>query len=262
MQSCLMSATSPLARGLRWRSPRWGRPPRIIPARAGFTTSSAQTARYDRDHPRSRGVYTSTSVVSSGITGSSPLARGLRSRERCRGARPRDHPRSRGVYSTRRSPSSSPTGSSPLARGLPHAAAAADAEGGSSPLARGLHRPGARMRGGRRIIPARAGFTTRSPRPGGPTWDHPRSRGVYSPTWASTCTGWGSSPLARGLRVASAVRASTWTDHPRSRGVYLLDSADRIIGPGSSPLARGLRGAEVGAPAALRIIPARAGFTR
>ena len=74
-----------------------------------------------------------------------------------------DHPRSRGVYSCR-------TG-------------ALMTMGGSSPLARGLLRgPLAYMRG-KRIIPARAGFTvclTLFPKS---SEDHPRSRGVY---WAST----------------------------------------------------------------------------
>ena len=49
--------SSPLARGLR----RARRPPcsgsRIIPARAGFTSSSKTASLLDRDHPRSRGVY-------------------------------------------------------------------------------------------------------------------------------------------------------------------------------------------------------------
>ena len=50
------------------------------------------------------------------------------------------------------------------------------------------------------IIPARAGFTARSPLTG-LTWrDHPRSRGVYLAGPQRIPMAQGSSPLARGLR--------------------------------------------------------------
>ena len=132
------------------------------------------------DHPRSRGVYRLCVRSTAWIMGSSPLARGLRSRRPGGCSRGRiiparagftyqwvealtlgsDHPRSRGVYLTR-----SPIGSGTL---------------GSSPLARGLRapRPGWRVTGG--IIPARAGFTQGPPGPRRRAQDHPRSRGVYT----------------------------------------------------------------------------------
>ena len=134
---------------------------------------------------------------------------------------------------------------------------------------------------GRRIIPARAGFTaTRTLRP----WahrDHPRSRGVYRPTsWDAGCRP-GSSPLARGLptnpkgdtmyeRIIPARAGFTPRgrpprrgpgDHPRSRGVYPCQRSGRGSRGGSSPLARGLPRAIRAAARTLRIIPARAGFT-
>ena len=173
---------------------------RIIPARAGFTPRGWRRRAGSRDHPRSRGVYPTSLRRPASPAGSSPLARGLRrvrraSRTRRRiiparagftrrriWLRPRawDHPRSRGVYSLTSSLTPSRTGSSPLARGL-HCA----------PL---------RRRPGRRIIPARAGFTrisSRSP----PSWrDHPRSRGVYICSRSSASILIGSSPLARGLQ--------------------------------------------------------------
>ena len=133
---------------------------------------------------------------------------------------------------------------------------------GSSPLARGLLvswfqsyvQPG--------IIPARAGFTRRSARPGSPSWDHPRSRGVYRPARRSRRTRTGSSPLARGLPHTTWARwdvigiiparagftpgpgdrAADGEDHPRSRGVY---GARRRPEPDHGG-----------------IIPARAGFTQ
>ena len=91
----------------------------------------------------------------------------------------------------------------------------------------------------------------------------------------------GSSPLARGLpapirtwRYSSRIipaRAgfTSWddprmlpgSDHPRSRGVYWVGMPDTVDLRGSSPLARGLLAVLFGNRHAVRIIPARAGFT-
>ena len=92
----------------------------------------------------------------------------------------------------------------------------------------------------------------------------------------------GSSPLARGLlesaesteddiriiparagftEASHGVGAPT-ADHPRSRGVYQESCAPSRTGGGSSPLARGLPAALTDQEITLRIIPARAGFTR
>ena len=171
--------SSPLARGLRRCAARRGRPWGIIPARAGFTRARRAGGRSWGDHPRSRGVYLGTPSASSRRMGSSPLARGLRTPPAGRSghggiiparagftgsrvafvARPGDHPRSRGVYPRRPATRSRREGSSPLARGLPH------------------RRRGQRQ--GRRIIPARAGFTDGPHSTPGRGGDHPRSRGVY-----------------------------------------------------------------------------------
>ena len=131
------------------------------------------------------------------------------------------------------------------------------------------------------IIPARAGFTTRTALwPPTPT-DHPRSRGVYVLRGVDGPVRWGSSPLARGLHVwveeasdeagiiparagFTATSGCTTTrapDHPRSRGVYPHRDSDCARDCGSSPLARGLRLGGAGHERAGGIIPARAGFT-
>ena len=273
--------SSPLARGLR----RPARPPRgllrIIPARAGFTLGHSPPPGRAQDHPRSRGVYASHTAAALSSEGSSPLARGLLP-EDSRGAGDpgiiparagftdalprrararRDHPRSRGVYIVGRLGSSAMLGSSPLARGLPAILLAALAAS--------------------RIIPARAGFTggDHDGRPGAA--DHPRSRGVYEDGATVLASVDGSSPLARGLPVAQEPargrlriiparagftasrrrRGGGWPDHPRSRGVYdLLDGGGGGVA-GSSPLARGLLPSPFREHVAVRIIPARAGFT-
>ena len=76
------AGSSPLARGLPDGAGPGLEPRGIIPARAGFTLMKLQTPEPIWDHPRSRGVYSSSSAIAGKITGSSPLARGLRHRGR------------------------------------------------------------------------------------------------------------------------------------------------------------------------------------
>ena len=132
------------------------------------------------------------------------------------------------------------------------------------------------------IIPARAGFTTNVCLLEFVQGDHPRSRGVYSHKCGGLRGLVGSSPLARGLpccklamlRMCGIIPARAgftvaevyaykhkW-DHPRSRGVYVQESWQHFAACGSSPLARGLLVRDLVIPEMLRIIPARAGFTR
>ena len=175
---------------------------------------------------------------------------------------PWDHPRSRGVYG--------------------ECAGETIACGGSSPLARGLQPERTSRDGHHGIIPARAGFTGSVQEKRSHAADHPRSRGVYRV--AAWLQGWGagSSPLARGLlrpvegahvgrgiipaRAGFTLQRSRprtgRSDHPRSRGVYGGDVGRAPLRQGSSPLARGLpQMIDIILPP-LRIIPARAGFTR
>ena len=192
--------SSPLARGLPGLCFRGARERRIIPARAGFTRWLFVAHVTQMDHPRSRGVYASSSATRAPADGSSPLARGLHvdpammgQQERIIPARAgftwnsrrrrrhiQDHPRSRGVYPARVLAVAEVAGSSPLARGL-------------------LSRAACRL-GPMRIIPARAGFTSLVLIGDRMRADHPRSRGVYRRCvswWPPVC---GSSPLARGLQ--------------------------------------------------------------
>ena len=258
--SSLRQGSSPLARGLRRDECVPAGLHRIIPARAGFTVTSHKEFSAARDHPRSRGVYSSSHRPWGTSRGSSPLARGLRWR---RSWVPRfmriiparagftrislgishsgtDHPRSRGVYAVRHAGRPVQVGSSPLARGL------------RAPLPCSASRPG--------IIPARAGFTSVLRKAEVRRPDHPRSRGVYLSSFLSWRLTRGSSPLARGLQLISDwqkplsriiparagftrvqhVQAPPVGDHPRSRGVYWPGKLDNPTPWGSSPLARGL----------------------
>ena len=276
------TGSSPLARGLLADAIPGASGKRIIPARAGFTPRPGHHVPAQRDHPRSRGVYSTGARTTPSETGSSPLARGLQlgqlGQKLGQGIIPAragftstimaakaslsDHPRSRGVYSSLRRWTSARSGSSPLARGL------------LLPAPQGLQVG--------RIIPARAGFTAPPRCRGSAPRDHPRSRGVYCLSASLPTTVSGSSPLARGLpdlegQVHQHVgiiparagftraRPTPWrpvADHPRSRGVYTSMNRSEGRIRGSSPLARGLPGRGPQRPSVHRIIPARAGFTR
>ena len=75
--------SSPLARGLRAVLDVGEQGPRIIPARAGFTSTRASSSASTTDHPRSRGVYLLQSMRVMSPWGSSPLARGLQRGCKC-----------------------------------------------------------------------------------------------------------------------------------------------------------------------------------
>ena len=258
----LLPGSSPLARGLPGRlfAPRITRG--IIPARAGFTRTPFWRRKHPRDHPRSRGVYSTRTPPAAGGRGSSPLARGLRPEHQSHG------PGSRII---------------PARAGFTRSIFFRDSRcSGSSPLARGLRRFTTVWGASRGIIPARAGFTTPRRSRRRSRWDHPRSRGVYLTDEPLKSWMRGSSPLARGLRQlrrcprgrrriiparAGFTRQPTpyWnrrSDHPRSRGVYTGVRSTNSLSLGSSPLARGLQPEDARVQRWCGIIPARAGFTR
>ena len=151
--------SSPLARGLPVDDGLDGRVGGIIPARAGFTPWRASSPARPPDHPRSRGVYIMPATNHTSNFRIIPARAGFTRTSPSIPPSSSDHPRSRGVYGAARPAVGPSGGSSPLARGLPG---------------------GVGLREERdRIIPARAGFTSRPRRTGRPGPDHPRSRGVY-----------------------------------------------------------------------------------
>ena len=117
MRLSVGGGSSPLARGGRLSRSPARRVVRLIPARAGRTSPSGSAVRRPTAHPRSRGADQGDQEWPWPFTGSSPLARGGRSRSVCHcasvgliparagrttpAARPastsRAHPRSRGA---------------------------------------------------------------------------------------------------------------------------------------------------------------------
>ena len=215
---------------------------RIIPARAGFTTTTSSQPRRSADHPRSRGVYDKPRTPGPGVRGSSPLARGLPRLGWCDLG-------SAGIIPARAG----------FTRSAFHSV---NRQNGSSPLARGLLMKFACYPYAARIIPARAGFTTFSVLNNGYLRDHPRSRGVYRNPWGSPRLRQWIIPARAGFTIVGAALGPLAEDHPRSRGVYLSGASPTGIPLGSSPLARGLQILRPFIIHSGRIIPARAGFTQ
>ena len=155
----LMRGSSPLARGTHDLQSFGDRAGRLIPARAGNTSSTSKTASPRSAHPRSRGEHLFSSGCTRILLGSSPLARGTQQATRLREGWGRliparagntcpslipprlsaAHPRSRGEHEQREQREGALPGSSPLARG--------------TPCRHAFHRRG------ERLIPARAGNT-------------------------------------------------------------------------------------------------------
>ena len=232
-------------------------------------------------HPRSRGEHCSGFTTTTDEFGSSPLARGTPGfiitdaalirliparagntigRTQAKAAQPA-HPRSRGEHYFASDVQ------------LPYP--------GSSPLARGTHCRLSHCYIVVRLIPARAGNTLDESIYRGALSAHPRSRGEHITKYWSAAPYFGSSPLARGTRMARSraqplprlipARAGNTgkfskffpvsAAHPRSRGEHLgiINLESRRVG--SSPLARGTLGRPHRKTAAPRLIPARAGNT-
>ena len=133
---------------------------------------------------------------------------------------------------------------------------------GSSPRGRGKRRPSPITTRAARLIPARAGKTSRTsmsscsapahPRAGGENWNHS----------TTTETAAGSSPRGRGKPVMSTTDSAVTVAHPRAGGENAIRATVRKSQDGSSPRGRGkldqLRECFENAG----LIPARAGKTQ
>ncbi len=254
---------------------------RLIPARAGSTSSPAPTVSSTRAHPRSRGEHTCQAPSAPRYAGSSPLARGARPAD-VRSSMPARLIPARAGSTISRRLSSRIRRAHPRSRGehgewVEHF----PRWWGSSPLARGAQPPGSEPGDLPGLIPARAGSTTASRSRTSTAGAHPRSRGEHVILPVLGMVRDGSSPLARGAPVQQVpgplhvglipARAgsttttvsgcSARTAHPRSRGEHSHTSTCGVMPSGSSPLARGALHRPAGRVERSGLIPARAGST-
>ena len=253
------SGSSPLARGTRTPYVPETHHRRLIPARAGNTSTQWRWVALWAAHPRSRGEHDMEPSEGFCGNGSSPLARGTRADDGRAGLLRRLIP-ARAGNTGRTAEGAAGSAAHPRSRGehvTPKVGQVGDF--GSSPLARGTLSAGTGWLVDFRLIPARAGntgiFRNIHRRPAA----HPRSRGEHGDRPGVLIALVGSSPLARGTRVLRAMRrrtfrliparaGNTWcaprrfracAAHPRSRGEHHQFPNSIVSAAGSSPLARG-----------------------
>ena len=273
--------SSPLARGTLEHRPHIKAAPGLIPARAGNTSFPNDGAGIPWAHPRSRGEHEPCLCTQGSRRGSSPLARGTRSR-------PATPTSKSGLIPARAGNTLTPPSCSSPKRAHPRSRGEHDSYGdkvikgaGSSPLARGTRHRRHQSPESNGLIPARAGNTLSVACRSYLSRAHPRSRGEHAATLFSVGSRSGSSPLARGTPGVDAAclvivgliparagntnfleipAASPWA-HPRSRGEHIHDDRRRINSLGSSPLARGTLVTHLCDNPLCGLIPARAGNT-
>ena len=273
--------SSPRVRGKRRESQRMIQRTRIIPARAGQTPPRPCRQGSRTDHPRACGANSFRSSSHGLLSGSSPRVRGKRYGGTQEEMKRRIIPARAGQTAMPRS-HPLPSSDHPRACGAnPSAVTFASARFGSSPRVRG--KPG-RIRWrklDRRIIPARAGQTSRFARSSVQKPDHPRACGAnFADDQAKVCFD-GSSPRVRGklfqaadsARVgriipARAGQTQRWSplppdgpDHPRACGANVSGWRVSSSNSGSSPRVRGKQHVADELARRHRIIPARAGQT-
>ena len=193
--------SSPLVRGGRERERCASGRGRLIPARAGRTTTATRRQPWAAAHPRSCGADLQRLCVTAIQVGSSPLVRGGPGDRVGEADSPRLIPARAGRTGSR--------SSAPRCRAAHPRSCGADGTPkggvggylGSSPLVRGGHPARRARRHGRRLIPARAGRTGRGSCRWSSTTAHPRSCGADPPAGTGPVAHVGSSPLVRGGRV-------------------------------------------------------------
>ena len=157
LRSTTMPGSSPRVRGAAYRADCGLSRRRIIPARAGSSSSRRETPPPSTDHPRACGEQVMTSMTALRSPGSSPRVRGAEEDDVARLRLGRIIPAragSRARYVARPSCRSD----HPRACGEQYVPVAVDdAVTGSSPRVRGADGPHARRHDPPRIIPARAG---------------------------------------------------------------------------------------------------------
>ena len=252
---------------------------RIIPARAGQTSSIWRDSSASTDHPRACGA--NSFFLSSHVLGfgSSPRVRGKRvvrvpgrlpariiparagqTARRCRAAPERpDHPRACGANGKAFHTEENLPGSSPRVRGKRRHWGGYP-RFGSSPRVRGKQQFEVRGRLLDRIIPARGANQLNIQLDVWQSGSSPRVRGkLWVDVFGAFCCR--IIPARAGQTHSRQPSSRRLSDHPRACGANQWAKEYQTISDGSSPRVRGKLAVEDLYVPAVRIIPARAGQT-
>ena len=213
--------------------------------------------------------------------GSSPRVRGKRRRERPHGPAAGLIPARAGKTNGRTAAARSEPAHPRACGENGTAGAGATRLSGSSPRVRGKRHPRRRRGHEDRLIPARAGKTTRGRENRLQRWAHPHACGENVLARHQLLHQAGSSPRVRGKRRGCPCSTGGWrliparagktpptrgapppaSAHPRACGENPRRRDIEVLSAGSSPRVRGKLEDDVGRPPAVRLIPARAGKT-
>ena len=185
-------------RGKRRPTPAGERALRIIPAHAGQTNASPLKRCPKPDHPRACGANQSGRVGFGRAGGSSPRMRGKPTACRRSAARMRIIPAHAGQTVSNSSRTSARSDHPRACGANPALSVMTAAPAGSSPRMRGKLGFGFDSFRQRRIIPAHAGQTSRTPTPTPTVSDHPRACGANDGDKMPMRVSCGSSPRMRG----------------------------------------------------------------
>ena len=217
-QNGFLSGSSPQARGTRRGPGRSFRRPRFIPAGAGNAARACRGYAQASVHPRRRGERADVRQTHGLAGGSSPQARGTPHRRAPDGHRPRFIPAGAG-NANRPSNSEIPSPVHPRRRGERLSIKRNDRDRpGSSPQARGTQNRYDPIEEIIRFIPAGAGNASRPSFPQGGRSVHPRRRGERRMVTLDLMETVGSSPQARGTRLARKARRSNSRFIPAGAG--------------------------------------------
>ena len=191
---------------------------RLIPAFAGNTEALFATPSMPTAHPRVRGEHHAGGGRGGALAGSSPRSRGTRPLGHLHQHRWRLIPAFAG-NTTICPPETFPTPAHPRVRGE-HASLQQLCSPliGSSPRSRGTLLDGLEGRGKMRLIPAFAGNTSGTQRPGDRRPAHPRVRREHTLASCQSFPPGGSSPRSREHHELEARHSGAHGSSPRSRG--------------------------------------------
>ena len=234
----LQCGSSPRMRGKPTACRRSAARMRIIPAHAGQTVSNSSRTSARSDHPRACGANVGRVHVHELQCGSSPRMRGKPTACRRSAARMRIIPAHAGQTVSNSSRTSARSDHPRACGANPALSVMTAAPAGSSPRMRGKLGFGFDSFRQRRIIPAHAGQTSRTPTPTPTVSDHPRACGANAAAGRIRTLRRGSSPRMRGkqggrrklereIRIIPAHAGQTApardatsrsSDHPRACG--------------------------------------------
>ena len=280
--SAYMTGSSPRVRGKR-PSATWTAPPgRLIPARAGKTTSGPSASHHPPAHPRACGENSSSTPKAFASTGSSPHVRGKpgwvalyagiggliparAGKTPVDGVGIRDawaHPRACGENVDAAPERVCVMGSSPRVRGKLGCEVAHVAGTGLIPVRAGKTGLRSRARRGHRAHPRACGENELpSERHHVPDGSSPRVRGKRGNA-DNLYTGDGLIPARAGKTFQAPVNTAATAAHPRACGENDHTAEVTEAMAGSSPRVRGKHPSPSRCRLSERLIPARAGKTR